>query len=232
MRPARVISFDVWNTLLDLNAFYDILAEHLASACKRDYNSIRSGINELYRSAVTSRLRNAFRRPVYDSAVYFSKGLDVEIEAIFRAVARAVSDSRVESLAYRDAPEALRELKSRGYTLAVVGNTLFWPGAITRLLLHLNGLLDYIDVSLFSDEVLARKPHPEIFEELAARTSSRLNEIVHVGDSVIDDFLGAYVAGMRVVLVRRDMGEEIVRVNDRLSIVRGLDYLLKALEAT
>ena len=60
----------------------------------------------------------------------------------------------------RTALEALRE---RGYTLALISNTMRTPGVTLRKLLARYRLLDCFAHTTFSDEVGIRKPDPAIF---------------------------------------------------------------------
>ena len=57
---------------------------------------------------------------------------------------------------------------------------------------------------LLSEELQAYKPHPHAFEQAVARLGLRPHEVLHVGDSDIDDVKGAIEAGLAVAWVNRD----------------------------
>ncbi len=97
------------------------------------------------------------------------------------------------------AADALRELKLRGLSLALVSNTMRTPGAVLRKILDRRGLLDYFTVLTFSDECGIRKPDPEIFRMTLERIGVAPEEAVHVGDDPVLDVEGAKAAGMRVI---------------------------------
>ncbi|MBI2217564.1 MAG: HAD family hydrolase [Candidatus Rokubacteria bacterium] len=96
---------------------------------------------------------------------------------------------------------ALETLCGRGYTLAVVSNTMRTPGATLRQILDRFRLLGCFKHTTFSDEVGVRKPDPEIFHLTLRAVGAEPQEAVHVGDDGILDVQGARSAGMRVVQV-------------------------------
>jgi putative hydrolase of the HAD superfamily len=96
---------------------------------------------------------------------------------------------------------ALSALRERGYTLALVSNTMRTPGTMLRKLLDRYGALPYFAHLTFSDEVGVRKPAPEIFHLTLRAVGGMPEHAVHVGDDPILDVRGARMAGMRVVQV-------------------------------
>lgn len=96
---------------------------------------------------------------------------------------------------------ALELLRAHGYALALVSNTMRTPGATLRTLLERFGVLGCFSHTTFSDEVLIRKPDPEIFALTLRALGADPAESVHVGDDTILDVEGARGAGMRVVQV-------------------------------
>lgn len=96
---------------------------------------------------------------------------------------------------------ALEALCARGYTLAVVSNTMRTPGATLRKLLERFRLLGCFKHTTFSDEVGIRKPDPEIFRMTLRALGGDAAEAVHVGDDADLDVHGGRAAGMRVIQV-------------------------------
>lgn len=96
---------------------------------------------------------------------------------------------------------ALRALRARGCTLAVVSNTMRTPGATLRRLLARYGLLDCFAHTTFSDEVGVRKPDPEIFALTLRAVGGDPETAVHVGDDAVLDVQGARAARMGVIQV-------------------------------
>jgi putative hydrolase of the HAD superfamily len=96
---------------------------------------------------------------------------------------------------------ALQALYARGYTLAVVSNTMRTPGAQLRQLLEKFRLLSCFKHATFSDEVGIRKPDPRIFLLTLEAVGGEPATSIPVGDDTILDVEGARAAGMRVVQV-------------------------------
>ena len=102
---------------------------------------------------------------------------------------------------------ALEALAARGYTLAVISNTMRTPGVVLRQLLGHYGLLTFFAHTAFSDEVGVRKPAAEIFARSLRAVGGEPATAVHVGDDPILDVEGAHGAGMRAVHLRSTPGE-------------------------
>ncbi|MBI4638354.1 MAG: HAD family hydrolase [Candidatus Rokubacteria bacterium] len=96
---------------------------------------------------------------------------------------------------------ALEALAARGYTLALVSNTMRTPGATLRKLLERYRLLGCFKQTTFSDEVGVRKPAPEIFALTLRAVGGEPAAAVHVGDDTVLDVRGARAAGMRAIQV-------------------------------
>jgi putative hydrolase of the HAD superfamily len=123
---------------------------------------------------------------------------------------------------------ALAALVARGYTLAVVSNSMRTPGRALRRLLGVHGLDGFFAHFTFSDEVGVRKPAPEIFHLALARVGADPWDAVHVGDDPVLDVEGARAAGMRVIQVTRPRAPAISAQADlRIS---GLAELPEAVE--
>lgn len=91
---------------------------------------------------------------------------------------------------------AFETLAARGYTLALVANTMRTPGTTLRKLLAQYRLLDCFRHTTFSDEVGVRKPDPEIFALTLRAVGGEAASAVHVGDDEVLDVQGARAAGM------------------------------------
>lgn len=182
-----------------------------------------------YSEALRVRLGGGFSKIVVDSGEFFSKKLGIPTEVLFHAVVMAIEEPEVSELAYPDAVEAVELVKSEGYTVAALGNVMFWPGMVTRYFLHKNGLLKYFDLTVFSDEVSLQKPSKEIFEYVAKKLGASIEEIVHVGDSLENDLAGALASGAKAVLINRNSPIGVVKLGKSAFLVNSLRQLLEAL---
>jgi putative hydrolase of the HAD superfamily len=103
--------------------------------------------------------------------------------------------------AFPEVPGALRELRALGLRLVVVSN---WDVSLHERLAE-TGLAPLVDGAVASAEVGAAKPDPAIFVAALELAGVRPEEALHVGDSPVEDGEGARAAGMRAVLLGRDI---------------------------
>ena len=61
-----------------------------------------------------------------------------------------------------------------------------------------------VEFILISEIVRAYKPHPLVFQRALDQFGLQPDEVLHVGDSDVDDVKGAKAAGLRVAWVNRD----------------------------
>ena len=100
------------------------------------------------------------------------------------------------------ARETLQALRGAGIGLALVCDTGFTPGRVVRQLLDDQGLLEFLEVVCFSDEVGVPKPGSEIFAKAIAELGVRPPEAVHIGDLRRTDIAGAHHFGMHAIRFR------------------------------
>jgi putative hydrolase of the HAD superfamily len=88
--------------------------------------------------------------------------------------------------------------------LAIVSN---WDERLRPLLARLD-LLERFEVVVVSCEAGSRKPEPRIFQAATEALGLSPDQVLHVGDSLEHDVMGARAAGMRSVGIRRSQGRE------------------------
>jgi putative hydrolase of the HAD superfamily len=96
----------------------------------------------------------------------------------------------------------LSALRTRGVRTALICDTGFTPGRVVRTLLRQHGLLQHLELCVFSEEVGAPKPHARAFESALAGLGVGARGAVHVGDLRRSDVAGARAAGMASVRFR------------------------------
>lgn len=99
-----------------------------------------------------------------------------------------------------EAREVLEQLRSRGLKIGLICNTGRGPGHVLRELMRKEGVLDYFDTTIFSDEVGHGKPDRRIFQAAAENLGLDPADILHVGDNIENDVRGAQNAGMKALL--------------------------------
>ncbi len=101
---------------------------------------------------------------------------------------------------YDDVPPVLERLAADGFRLAVVSN---WDDRLRGLLQGL-GLDSRFETIVVSCEVGCRKPERGIFDEAVRRLGLPAGQILHIGDSLEMDLLGARNAGLQALQIDRD----------------------------
>ncbi len=131
-------------------------------------------------------------------------------EQLVRSVARETHLDVAGALrAYHDAWEVtvvhdpaavpvLTALRERGIRTGLLSNT-HWPRALHERWLADAGLLDLLDVRLYTSDMGHMKPHAEAFRALLSAVGVAGQRAVFVGDRLRDDVSGAAAVGMRTV---------------------------------
>lgn len=107
-----------------------------------------------------------------------------------------------ESSAYRVYPDAvsvLSHLRRRRFQLAIISN---WDERL-RSLLDALGLTHFFDRILISCEIGFAKPAPEIFQRALTELNAPPEAVLHVGDTVETDVLGAESAHLNALWLNR-----------------------------
>ena len=130
----------------------------------------------------------------YIRAICFDCGDTIIDEAT--EIKRPGSDITVRAKLISGADQVLRELKRRGYPLALVADG---PVETFRNALSQHGLYDLFDAYAISSEVGVDKPHPRMFftalEQLHV-TQEDYKRVVMVGNYLARDIKGANQVGL------------------------------------
>ena len=94
----------------------------------------------------------------------------------------------------------LKLLKSKHYTLGLISNY----NKKGTLLLKQFGLTEVMDFAVTSLDVGFEKPHKIIFEHAIEMADTFANNVIHVGDQIESDIMGAINVGINPVLIDRD----------------------------
>ncbi len=109
------------------------------------------------------------------------------------------------------AVELLSKLKDAGLKIGLISNSIF-PAKFHRDEMRRFGILDHFDFTIFSSEVMIRKPNKEIYLKALSLTKSQSERTVFVGDRLIEDVAGPQAVGMKAILKfdeRRDYSDPI-----------------------
>ncbi|MEM7131566.1 MAG: HAD family hydrolase [Chloroflexota bacterium] len=123
------------------------------------------------------------------------------------------------------------QILSDSYKLGIISDTIHTHGRGLRHLLNSQGLLQYFSVFIFSDEVGASKPAPEVFRQAALQLGVSPRAIAHIGDRESNDVVGPISLGMRAVLFTGivDRGSHKTRAHAICRHFRELPVLVQTL---
>ncbi|MEE9248719.1 MAG: HAD family hydrolase, partial [Dehalococcoidia bacterium] len=213
----QAVTFDLWNTLIvDSGGGGRSRADRRIEAtvaalrdCGRDYPLER--VEEAYwasqRRFEQVRIRGLDTR--------FEVQLDDFLDTIEGGLARAIGPGPKELItshhlnAYLEDPptlmpgalDVLETLTGHGYKIGLICNSGTTPGSLQRKWLEEQGIVRYMKVLTFSDEVELAKPSSEIFFRTLRALGVRPHLSVHIGDRPETDILGAKRVGMRAILI-------------------------------
>jgi putative hydrolase of the HAD superfamily len=114
---------------------------------------------------------------------------------------RAAMLDSIRFSAFVDAGPALNELRARGLRLVVASN---WDCSLPQVLQRA-GLSEFVDAVVSSASVGAAKPEPGLFAAALGVARCAPDEALHVGDTPEADVAGAERAGVRAVLLDREL---------------------------
>jgi putative hydrolase of the HAD superfamily len=218
-RPIGAVTFDLWDCL-----FHDDSDEPKRAAAGRPPKPVerRQLVHEaLYRHGIIDRAEvdlaynvtdAAFRKVWHDQHVTWTvkERLTVLLNGLGRELPAEELDTLVRlhenmelEFSPKPAPGAVEALKALHgkYPLAIVSDAIFSPGRALRELLRSAGMLEYFSHFVFSDEHGYSKPHPSVFQSVAAAYQIPIESIVHIGDRPHNDLGGPHAVGARGVLL-------------------------------
>lgn len=204
----HTVTFDCWQTLI----YEDRPLAH-APAPAHGRVKILAEVTGLELDRVASALRDAWlehqrawhRRIAFagpEMTQHVLQALDVQLSPARTAeLVAALEDETLGHpiAAVEGAVELLGELRSASVRVALICDTGFSPGRVVRQLLARVGLLEHLEVQIFSDEIRVPKPHPKAFSAALDGLGVAAAGAVHVGDLRRSDIAGARAAGMRSV---------------------------------
>jgi len=121
---------------------------------------------------------------------------------------------------YDDVAPALDSLAVRGLSLAVVSN---WDSYLPTLLESLGLARRFRTITVSAIEETG-KPEPEIFLRTCQRLNFAAAEVLHVGDSLAEDYEAARAAGLSALLL--DRAGRYVGLENTISTLAELPHLL------
>ena len=139
----------------------------------------------------------------YESLILDHAGFKVDLVTagnIWRAVQQIPYGFKL----YDDVIPVFKDLNTQNYKL----------GIITNMGKSLYEICDQLEISKYlsyiitSEEVGIGKPSPEIFKAALKVSESKVNEVIHVGDSYDSDIAGSIALDIKAILIDRDESQQ------------------------
>lgn len=199
----RAVSFDLWFTLI-----YEEETDEKTYTLMR-VRTLHRGLSRFKKVSLEDVMA------VYESLKFAREYLSTESLVNLVALALGIKLSRGDlkklSANYvrstedfipkvnKEVYEVIPKIKELGLKTAIVSNTSFPKEGVKAMLRNL-GLANYFDVIVSSSSLGYNKPNPKIYVYLVRKLGIKPQEILHVGDSCINDVLGPVSAGLRAAL--------------------------------
>lgn len=191
MSQPRLISLDVWNTLISPNPNYAQARDALFRSLPFDFDTVKAAYREHKDGADRAAEERGEGLSVAATYKTFALAVDPTGDLKPRRLQRLLEEAFISwaPVIRDDVVEALREVEAAGVHLSIGSNTNFIRGAV----------LDHAALSkmrvpwlfqVFSDVHEVSKPHPEFWRVVKAKAAKHgidPSEIVHVGDNKICD---------------------------------------------
>jgi putative hydrolase of the HAD superfamily len=205
------VTFDCWNTLLyeeNWPAAHGLRVAELHRVAAETGHATTHEAASLAFDSAWSRHMELWREEQATGAVEVARWSLGSLGIVLHGIAfeqlvhhwQQASHNQVEALA--GSRRLLQRLCSLGIRTALVCDTGLTPGRVVRSHLERTGLLDLLEVQIFSDEVGVPKPHPRIFRAALEPLRVAPERSVHVGDLRRTDVAGGRSVGMRTVRFR------------------------------
>ncbi|HAA96078.1 MAG: HAD family hydrolase [SAR202 cluster bacterium] len=232
----KAVSFDFYNTLV---RFWPPLEDIQQAACREQglevpKEAITRGyaVADIYFNRENEN-RSLGQRSEEDRLDFFSRyekiildeaGFPVDLETA-RKVWLGTTKIPKDFAPFDDTVPALKALQESGYKLGIITNLRRDMNEIFQRL----GLSPYLDFTVSSEEAGIEKPHAPIFMAALKKAEAAPEEVVHVGDQIRSDVMGANDAGMQGVLIDRTGHTSEGAECPTISSLSELPQLLKSL---
>jgi putative hydrolase of the HAD superfamily len=222
----KLVSFDVWNTLLDLKAMYRAVAAEISRMRGLNPEKVYEAILEEHahaKSLKASGLLPDDNTLIDRASELLTRRLSIRRSLLGEAVHRATLKIDPREIVIDGAIEAVAHANGRGLIVILLGNVLFWTSDVTRELLKKVGLLKQVKATYFADEVGIQKPSREAFHTPLKDFGLRPEDAIHVGDSITEDFGGALAAGLSAALITPDVLQPMT-LNRRIHFIPSVKH--------
>ncbi|MFC3095311.1 HAD family hydrolase [Alteromonas sediminis] len=193
----KAISFDLDDTLYDnhpvimraeqgLQTYLNQHYPHAANLGKEAQGAIKQHLIKQDKRLASDmgELRRQTLRAMLSSSTLSDAEIEDAVTGCFNLFYRLRSDVKINKTVY----SCLSRLKEIVPIVAITNGNIDT---------QVTGFDDYFEFTLHASLAFPRKPYPDMFLEAARRLNCQPEEILHVGDGLINDVYGAYKAGFQ-----------------------------------
>jgi putative hydrolase of the HAD superfamily len=228
LNKPHTVTFDCWQTLLaeaGPSNGPSVRVRLLSQAADVDAKAAAAALRDAWRTHQLSW----HRRTAYtgrDMTLASLAALGVQLpqtrtEELVDALESEILGHRVVAL--EGALATLQGLARRGVRRALICDTGYTPGRVVRQLLARVGLLEHLEVTVFSDEVGVPKPHLRMFTTALDGLGVAAPGAVHVGDLRRSDIAGARAASMGSIRITAHNDDTDVEPGPRSPVISCID---------
>lgn len=205
LNKIKAVSFDLGGTLITASAgeVYSAVAKKFGT--NLDSQDVQSSFVRTFASHTAKRPvetsdeaeRKWWYEVVTETLSDFEKisNFDDYFDELMKAFSKTGSFS-----VYSDVLPCLKALEKANIRRVILSN---WDSRVHEIIDGLE-LRPYFEDVLVSSEIGYSKPNPRIFEFLLDRLGLMANEVLHVGDDLTADVMGAHEAGLEALLIWRE----------------------------
>jgi len=214
MNKVKVVSFDLDDTVWEcmpvlhrasavewthIEEKYPEVAMHLTARSVGEAMQVAAARTE--NSQIKHNMTELRKQALHQIVSEFGEGIHEEsfVDSVFNAFIE--ERNNVDDFIFPNIIPTLKMLKDSGYVLVSVTNGNCDVSKVPSL----SGLFDH---SITAEQVGVSKPHPLVFTRVLELTGVEAHEVLHVGDSIPHDIVGARDFGMATVWVNRHMLDE------------------------
>jgi HAD superfamily hydrolase (TIGR01509 family) len=130
--------------------------------------------------------------------LYLSRGKPILKERLLDELSEIVTTALLSNIPplIPHVDTVIQFVKNQNLKTGIISNTGLTKGESLRKVLEQFDILQHFDTILFSDEVKLMKPNPKIFKLLVENLNLKPYEIIHIGDTIYADIVGAREAGL------------------------------------
>ena len=230
----EAVLFDFGGTLFDYypsnaQVWVNILKK-LGFSIKIDDPRLLKGLADQWRydETASDQERNAlgnidFKNPYDPTIIHWNKFVlsKFNLEGFEQVIWEEFNKREGEYKIIKETKQVLEDLDKIGIKMGMVSNTSPKSALSRRPMMEEHGILKYFGPILFSSELNIAKPDPRIFRMAIEELKIPAEKIIHVGDSVHADVLGAMTVGIIPLLYDplKQSSYEEYRITNLLEII-------------